>query len=795
MSPRRSDAAALAVLSLLAVFFLRRAVVGGEVLFLRDVHMVWYSYVASAMHSVAAGTWPAWDSTFGFGMPFFANPSTMLLYPFTWLNLVLPPHVWYTAFVLFHLIGGGFGAYRLSRRWGLSPLAAITAGAVWSSSGPFLAAADLWHHFAASAWMPWVWLAAERALADPRVRPVLAWAAVIALQILAGSADVVLMTQGAVLLRVVVAYVEGRRLGRVGNRRVFAVAAAAVALGLGLSAAQWIPTVAMGARSARSKLFSERDRTVWSLHPLGVLETVLPFRWSESAADAPKVEAPEDLEESFLRSLYLGLPLPLLAGLWTRGRERAFLSTLLVGGVLLALGRHSWVYEAAVAVVPPLRMVRYPVKVMMLAGLAAALLAGFGVESFRDPERRRPGWTAVTAAGGALVVLLHVAAAVRMPLLAHRFLPAAVAMLVSVGLLVAARRTGRGALGVAVAQAALTLASLVAFHADANPTAPRELLSVRPRTVDLLRAGTPHPRVYVYDYSDERRKRGEGLVSKNFDYVLARHPPGWSAAATFALAFQWYLQPPTAARWGIRGSYDLDLFGTHPEYMAHLTEYLRFTEGTPAHRQLLRLGSVNFALALMPERWWTDLTPVDTVPGLFTEPIRLFQVPDPLPRAYLVDRVRIEPALPEALKAMAAPDFDLRREAIFAETPPPPPPSSAASGNLEATGPGTAALEELRPDLLRIRVEAPRAGYLVDVDAYDPGWEARVDGTAAPVVRANVGFRAVPVASGSHVVELRYRTPGARVGALISLAALALAIVLGLRQDRSGSDDKIASSS
>jgi hypothetical protein len=775
MPARRSDAAAFVALSLLAVFFLRRAVFAGEVLFLRDVHMVWYAFVASALRSVAAGAWPVWDSTFGFGMPLLANPNAMLLYPFTWLNLILPPHVWYTAFVLVHLVGGAFGAYRLARRWGLSPVAALTAGAIWMSSGPFVAAADLWHHFAGAAWMPWVWLLGERALTELRARAFLAWAAAIALQILAGSADVVLMTQGALLLRVATAYVDWRHLRAAASRRVLGAAAAAVVLGLGLSAAQWMPTLAMGARSARSTLFEERDRTVWSLHPLGVLETVLPFRWSESGAiaAAPKDAVSVDLEEAFLRSLYLGLPLPLLAGLWTRGRERTFLAALLAGGVLLALGRHSWVYQAAVALVPPLRMVRYPVKVMMLVALAAALLAGLGIESCRDPERRRRGWTAVTAAGGMLVLLVHVGAAVRMPSLAPRLLLAAGAMLVALVLLGVAARAPRWGTAVAAAQAALTLLSLAAFHKDANPTAPRDLFAVRPRTADLLLAAAPHPRVYVYDYTDEARKRGEGLVSKDFEYVLARHPPGWSASATLALAFQWYLQPPTAVRWGIRGSYDLDLFGTHPEYMAHLTEYLRAVEGTPAHRQLLRLGSVDFALALMPEPWWSDLSLVDTVPGLFTQPIRVFRVPEPLPRAYLVDRVRVEPTLPRALKTMAAPDFDLRREAVFAEAPPSP---GATSGDAADAGPGTAALAEVRPDLLRIQVDAERPGYLVDVDAYDPGWEARVDGAAAPVLRANVGFRAVPVASGRHVVELRYRAPGARAGVWTTLASLALGL-------------------
>lgn len=57
-------------------------------------------------------------------------------------------------------------------------------------------------------------------------------------------------------------------------------------------------------------------------------------------------------------------------------------------------------------------------------------------------------------------------------------------------------------------------------------------------------------------------------------------------------------------------------------------------------------------------------------------------------------------------------------------------------------------------------------------DTWYPGWEASVDGTPAPVLRANVGHRAVPLPPGSHRVEFRFRPRGVRVGFLVSAAGL-----------------------
>jgi uncharacterized membrane protein YfhO len=92
-------------------------------------------------------------------------------------------------------------------------------------------------------------------------------------------------------------------------------------------------------------------------------------------------------------------------------------------------------------------------------------------------------------------------------------------------------------------------------------------------------------------------------------------------------------------------------------------------------------------------------------------------------------------------------------------------------------------LIEYAPDRIQADVDATVPGYLVVVDAWGPEWRASVDGSPAPVLRANVGFRAVPVPSGRHRVELRYRPRSVRYGLVVSgLAVLGgLALALGVR--------------
>jgi uncharacterized membrane protein YfhO len=69
-------------------------------------------------------------------------------------------------------------------------------------------------------------------------------------------------------------------------------------------------------------------------------------------------------------------------------------------------------------------------------------------------------------------------------------------------------------------------------------------------------------------------------------------------------------------------------------------------------------------------------------------------------------------------------------------------------------------------------------------DGYSPGWLARVDGVPSPVIRWPPAHLAVPVATGTHRLELSYRPPGLRQGlALMAVSAAILGLLnLGRRR-------------
>ena len=83
------------------------------------------------------------------------------------------------------------------------------------------------------------------------------------------------------------------------------------------------------------------------------------------------------------------------------------------------------------------------------------------------------------------------------------------------------------------------------------------------------------------------------------------------------------------------------------------------------------------------------------------------------------------------------------------------------------------------PTRVTVEAAATRVGYLVLGESWAPGWLAWVDGRPAPILRANLIHRALPLPAGRHRVEFRYRPTAFRLGLYVSVTALAVLLALG----------------
>jgi len=187
-------------------------------------------------------------------------------------------------------------------------------------------------------------------------------------------------------------------------------------------------------------------------------------------------------------------------------------------------------------------------------------------------------------------------------------------------------------------------------------------------------------------------------------------------------------------------------------------------------------------LQAMNVRYYADATAhADSMLGLVEIahhpelPIRLFEVPDPLPRAFLVSSWQLADGPGSSLQRVLGTDIRLREQVVLEQ-----PPVSVPADSPGSTEPGLVMASTWENERVRLITESSEPALLVLLDRWYPGWQATVNGVEVPVLRANGVFRAVEIPRGRADVEFRFAPGSLRLGGLLSVFGLAgLACLVG----------------
>ena len=217
-------------------------------------------------------------------------------------------------------------------------------------------------------------------------------------------------------------------------------------------------------------------------------------------------------------------------------------------------------------------------------------------------------------------------------------------------------------------------------------------------------------------------------------------------------------------------------------------------------------GGLNPAgLDLLSTRYVVAGQPLPGMPPVFRDPetgLVVLENTAALPRAFLVDSVRVLDDAAATAEAMRDPAYDPRRLAFVLGPVPqgldlsyydgPPAVASvatptAADSTTEAAGEAAdsvagapvARFQRFTPREVVYEVQTDRPRLLVFSEVYYPaGWTATVDDAPAPILRADYALRGVPVPAGRHIVAMRYSPEINRQSMEISWAS-ALVVYLG----------------
>jgi hypothetical protein len=777
--PRR--AGAVLALAALAVLLYLRPLCLGETFAARDhltVDLPSRTYLASALRE---GRIPEWWDAIGLGIPFAANPQHGVVYPPAWLVAVLPMPWGSDALLLLHAFFAACGVLLLSRRFGASLLGATVAGGVFMASGYVASVVVIGIQLLTLAWTPWVAWAADRVGEGEldgrsRARRALCLAMVLGAQLLTGD-PAGLSTSALVVLGVL--FARGAR-----GRATWWACGAAGVLALALAAVALLPALYLLPASERRSGMDLSSASVWSLHPLRMLEWAWPNllgRASEPTLSLARIWADagsaSGLEPQMTYSVYLGAPVLLLvvAGAFSgqRGLRGVLVTSLAL--VVLALGAFTPAYAAFRFLFVPERLVRYPEK--HLAGVIVlwSALAGVGFSRVFLSHASRRFFAATLAAAAALAVGVLMAWWGEGALLAASLSKGA-ARLPPLGVADAldeARGGGRGALLVAVvfsvavaftwrprlARTAPWLAALLLLGPLVGHTWQVQPLVSR---LDVTRAPAILPAISAPRSLRPRLYRPQNLVPP-----LGSAP--WSSARAMALWLHDTAVDNTGAAHGLA---HVPGFDAAVDPALHTLYDRAVRDG--AGQRLLEVLGVQFAVLPSDAHRPTKLALRAT-----WDEVVLAENLERRPRAFVAGRWIWTPTADPTAVLRPRTSSTVDPVHLVGEGPLPlEPPTSLVP--CEALSP--------RAEIVVLECTATAPGYVVLLDAWAAGWTAFVDGQPSKIERADTVARAVRIPQGRHVVRFAYATPGLRSGLVVSLVAwlgvlggLAAARALGRR--------------
>jgi hypothetical protein len=673
---------------------------------------------------VLSGHLPLWNPWVGLGAPLLANYQSGLLYPPNWALLGVEIAWGQTLLVMLHLIWAGAGTALLLRKLGCGPFAQTVAGLSFGLSGYLVGRSGFLSINAAAAWLPWILLAAERALEHRNARTLTTLGLALGVQWLAGHAQTA--TYSWLLCAAWIGGRQWQRRGWSGIRAGVGGLLLASLLAFGLAAAQLVPTLEYLRYSDRSSGLDPEFVLNYSFWPWRALGLVAPDLFGN-----PRAGDYWGYGNYWEDHLYLGIvPLLLAIGaIASRGVDRIKWILLGTGALafLLALGKNTPLFPWLLETVPGFAFFQAPTRWNLILVFGLAVLAGLGAERWRVAQGRGLYWLRLGTAGAAAAVVAAGLGSRLLSELEPTFAPAV--QFAALGLLIA------GGLGLARQEPpgpywtagvlGFVLVDLVFAARGLNPTLPLATLTARSSLLERL--GADH-RIFM-------NRDLEQFVKFELAFRFDSFQPEFDLRQLREIGL-----PNTPSLDEVPSANNFD-----PLVPAHFAAWLtRINELSEQDR------SGPLAMADVGWRAEWDGAAVTYLP-----------IRNPR-RAWMVPAAQWAAGSDAALEMATAPDFDSSETVIL----------RGAGPSTLAGGPGRVlSLEDRSPNRVRLTVSAAAGGWLVLADTWFPGWTARVDRTRAEIILANGVVRGVWVPPGEHTVEFHYRPSSVLIGSALSLLA------------------------
>lgn len=352
-----------------------------QALYWGDISLYFQPLNEFILHSLKHGEVPLWNPYVLCGQPLIGNPQSTVIYPTTLLLPFMPVWAFFTVDYACHLVFGGLGMYLFARRLCGDRLSGVMAALVFTGSGFIMARLQFPTMIQAAAYLPWLFLLADRLVERPGMGYASILSLVVALEVLAGHAQLAYMSFFAAIVYFLVRLYQIRtHTNRV--QAAFCLGAGALILGIVATGAQILPMAQLFGLSTRERL-SWVQANRFTLRWGDLINFLAPY-WHGNPARGD-YWGTGNLWES---CVYVGI-IPLVLALMViarriQRRSVLFFGSMAVVSLWLALGKFGGLFWIAFYLVPGLASFHDPARFTFITTFAVALLAALGLRSMRD---------------------------------------------------------------------------------------------------------------------------------------------------------------------------------------------------------------------------------------------------------------------------------------------------------------------------------------------------------------------------------------------------------------------------
>ncbi|MEO7522086.1 MAG: hypothetical protein ABIW79_09745 [Gemmatimonas sp.] len=762
-----------------------------------DQYIAGYAFRDFAAQSLKSGNgFPLWNPYLFGGMPYVAAMHGDIFYPTFLLRMIMPTDAAMTWGMILHVWLAGVFTWRFLRTaLGLGFIASLVGGLAYMIGGNVGGLVSPGHDgkIFVAALLPLVLLLVHRGVHDGRRW---AWGALviaITLAVLTPHPQLLqylLLVAGAYALFLFVGIVRAKQPARqsgVGVERrssaITRLALAAVCVGAGLlgGAVQFWPLLEYTPYSPRAGGKGWDHAISYSMPPEELINTYLP-------QFSGILEMYSGRNVIHLHSEYLGVVTLVLAGLAfgyrnTGAVERRtmwFFSVLLVLSLLWALGGFTPFFSLVYALVPGTKYFRAPSTMLYVVSFAVATLAAMGTQHALTAgvkTRYALGW----GIAAALVVLFAFTGGLSSVARAVAFEPRA--MLVD---------ENRAALNLGALRSLLFVGLtfgvlLVAAREKSRALAVRWALALL-LVADLW---SVERRYWKFSPPGSVLYAGDSVTA----YLAKASQPGRVLALAGAQLTGNTRDPFLGSGEGKGTGLMVHAIRTVAGY--HGNELGRYDELTmwDTDEYIARVTNPNLWRVLNVQYLYTNVArPMGDALALVAGPSRnaagnmayLYRFPGDNAYAWIAP-LAVAVQGPTALATLLDPQFDPALVALVDEGTALP--TTAAPQSLPQPSDVRATVVSWAPGHVKLELDkpVPAASTLLVSENWYPGWQATVNGAAAPVARTDYSIIGVGLPAGARRIEMTFTSPRYERGKLITLVVLfgaAVATVVGAVRER-----------